>query len=65
MILLNETYILELFGYFLLLVGGIVLLTFLGIGRLVFSTDKKTGGGKISRIIYLLVAGVLLLCIFF
>jgi len=59
--LLNETAALEFFGYFLLAVLGVVALLAFLLGKIVFSTDKKTTGGKVSRAGYLLLVGFLAL----
>ena len=59
--LLDENYILGLIGYFFLAIAGVALVIMLLIGRVVFSTDKKTTFGKISRVVYLAAGGVVLL----
>jgi hypothetical protein len=62
-LLLDETYALELFGYFLLAATLVGVLVVLLLGKFVFSTDKKTAGGKIGRVFYLLAAGFIALVI--
>lgn len=59
--LLNETVVLEIFGYFMLAVAVVIGIIGLVIGRVVFSTDGKTATGKILRIVFVAVAGYMLL----
>ena len=59
--LLNETAALEIFGYFVLAVLGVVAIVVLLLGKIAFGTDKKTTGGKASRVGYLLLVGFLVL----
>ena len=61
MLLLNETYVLELAGYFLLAVAGVGLVIASFIGWLVFRISKTTSAGKISRVIYVGAGAFLLL----
>jgi hypothetical protein len=56
-LLLDETASLAIFGYFVLVVLGVVMLLAFLLGKMAFSTDKKTTAGKASRVIYLLLAG--------
>jgi len=59
--LLNETAVLEIFGYFVLALVGVVALFMLLLGKVAFATNKKTNTGKASRVVYVLLAGFLAL----